>query len=212
MVSNCCETSPTIGVSGAIFADDVAFGDWLRRLRRRRRMQTILIITMPINAVQPTTPPTITPVLEARPGLGVREGDVEGAESDNVKGDVGGTESDNVKGDGEGTESDNVKGDVEGTESDSVSMVGLGGTIEGVTIRTRNLAKSNGWVPAEEGEVMFPMIFWPGPISGLSKTHRCHGKRPKERRRRVLIPPMVNDLLRSQLPSVWRVRLVRGVG
>ena len=73
----------------------------------------------------------------------------------------------------EDVEGDDVEGGVEGTEPDDVIMVGLGGFIEGVTIRTRNLAEFNGWVPADEGEVVFPMIFWPGPISGLSKTHRC---------------------------------------
>jgi hypothetical protein len=83
---------------------------------------------MPIKAMPPTTPPTITPVSEVRSRLGIGEGD-----------DVG-------------------------------YMEGIGGYVEGVTIR--NLAAITGWVLAGEGEVGFP-ITWPGPITGSAKTHRC---------------------------------------
>jgi hypothetical protein len=71
LVGDCCETSTTNRVSGATYADDVAYGNSLRR----RRMWTTLIITMPIKAMPPTTPPTITPVSEVRSRLGVGEGD-----------------------------------------------------------------------------------------------------------------------------------------
>jgi hypothetical protein len=119
LVGDFCETSTTNSVSGATYADHVAYGDSLRR----RRMWTILAITMPIKAMPPTTLPTIAPVSEVRSRLGVGEGD-----------DVG-------------------------------YMERLGGYIEGVTIWSLRVVIG--------GEVMFPMIVWPGSNSGSSKTHWC---------------------------------------
>ena len=65
-----------------------------------------------------------------------------------------------------------MEGDVEGAEGDGVDgymMVGLGGNIEGVTIRSSSFL--SGRVPAG-GWVGDPTC-WPAAIPGEAKTHRC---------------------------------------